>query len=365
MSACVTYMPDMASARRELTFAQAINEATHQAMAEDPSVICFGLGVTDPGAIFGTTKGLEAKFGASRVFDTPTSENAMTGVGVGAALAGLKPLMTHQRLDFFLLAMDQLVNSAAKWHYMFGGQFNVPITIRLIIGRGWGQGPTHSQNLQAWFTHIPGLKVVMPTTPVDAKQLLLASIDDPNPVIFLEHRWLHNLKDHVPECSDRGEIGRARKARVGDDLTIVCSGYLTLEAIRAADYLAAQGLGCDVIDLRSLSPLDWPTIFDSVRKTGRILAVDSGSITGSMSGEIIARVSSERFADLKVAPLRLAQPDVPEPTSFGLTRDFHVRSDTIAKSALGMLGVTLEGVNSALMRPDPHDVPGTWFKGPF
>jgi pyruvate/2-oxoglutarate/acetoin dehydrogenase E1 component len=358
-------MPDTLHNRREITFAEAINEATHQAMAADPTVICFGLGVTDPGAIFGTTRGLEAEFGPSRVFDTPTSENAITGVGVGAALAGLKPLMTHQRLDFFLLAMDQLVNSAAKWHYMFGGQFSVPITIRLIIGRGWGQGPTHSQNLQAWFSHIPGLKVVMPTTPKDAKQLLLASIDDPNPVIFLEHRWLHNVTDHVPENPDRGVIGQARVAREGDDVTIVTSGYLTLESIRAADYLKSRGVTCDVIDLRTLSPMDWPAIFKSVHKTGRLLAVDSGAFTGSVAGEVIARVASERFSELRSAPVRLSQPDVPEPTSFGLTRDFHIRSSLIAESALRLMGAFPEGVSLVLPDPVPHDVPGDWFTGPF
>lgn len=358
-------MPDCSTATREITFAEAINEATRQAMAADSSVICFGLGVTDPGAIFGTTKGLEEEFGSERVFDTPTSENAMTGIAVGAALAGLKPLMTHQRLDFFLLAMDQLVNSAAKWHYMFGGQFTVPLTIRLIIGRGWGQGPTHSQNLQAWFTHIPGLKVVMPTTPADAKALLIESIEDPNPVLFLEHRWLHNLRDRVPEHPDRGLIGKARLAREGNDITIVTSGYLTLEAIRASDYLRSRGITCDVIDLRTLSPVDWQAIFDSVHKTGRLLAVDSGAFTGSIAGEIIARVASDKFKDLKVPPVRLAQPDVPEPTSFGLTRNFHIRSGLIAKTSLGMMGETVHAQIDELPRPVPHDVPGDWFKGPF
>ncbi len=358
-------MLDPSCDRRELTFAQAVNEATHQVMSADASVICFGLGVTDPGAIFGTTRGLEAEFGSSRVFDMPTSENAMTGIAVGAAIAGLKPLMTHQRLDFFLLAMDQLVNSAAKWHYMFGGQFNVPLTIRLIIGRGWGQGPTHSQNLQAWFTHIPGLKVVMPTTPADAKQLLLASVEDPNPVLYLEHRWLHNIKDHVPEKMETLKIGEARLVREGKDITIVTSGYLTLEAIQAADYLATKGVTCDVVDLRSLSPLDWNAIFDSVRKTGRLLAVDSGAFTGSIAGEIIARVASEIFANLKAAPVRLAQPDVPEPTSFGLTSGFHIRSGSIANCVLKILGKTGGKSYQELPDPVPHDVPGDWFKGPF
>src|SRR5579872_7230710 len=164
--------------KKNMTYASAINNALNIAMNQDKKVICFGLGADDPKKIFGTTQHLQEKFGKERVFDTPTSENAMTGIGIGAALAGFRPVMVHQRLDFFLLAMDQLVNAAAKWYYMFGGQISVPIVIRLIIGRGWGQGPTHSQNLQAWFAHIPGLKVVMPTSPEDAKGLLLSAIFD-------------------------------------------------------------------------------------------------------------------------------------------------------------------------------------------
>ena len=193
---------------RHLTFANAIHEAMHQAMARDDSVIAYGLGINDPKAIFGTTAGLEQRFGKERVFDMPTSENAMTGVAIGAALNGIRPIMVHQRLDFFLLAMDQLVNSAAKWHFMFGGERGIPITIRLILGRGWGQGPTHSQSLQAWFAHIPGLKVVMPTSAEDAKGLLLSSIFDDNPVLFLEHRWLHNTIGVVPEFGYITPIGK-------------------------------------------------------------------------------------------------------------------------------------------------------------
>ena len=184
---------------RIIKFTQAINEALFMAMKKDKKVICYGLGIDDPKRIFETTNNLKEIFGKDRVFDMPTSENAMTGVGIGLGLNGYKSVMVHQRLDFFLLAMDQLVNGAAKWHYMFGGQKNVPITIRLIVGRGWGQGPTHSQSLHSWFAHIPGLKVVMPTTPQDAKGLLLSSIFDKNPVIFIEHRWLHNLSGKVPK----------------------------------------------------------------------------------------------------------------------------------------------------------------------
>ena len=216
---------------RVITYAEAIREALDQAMAADESVIVFGLGVDDPKAIFGTTAGLQETYGCERVFDTPTSENAMTGVGIGAALNGIRPVMVHQRLDFFLLAMDQLVNGAAKWHFMFGGQGKVPITIRLIMGRGWGQGPTHSQNLQAWFTHIPGLKVVMPATAEDAKGLLLESIRDDNPVVFLEHRWLHNIQGEVSEEPKHVPLGKARMIREGFDITLVAISYMVVEAI--------------------------------------------------------------------------------------------------------------------------------------
>ena len=349
----------------KINFATAINEAIAEAMQLDNSVICYGLGVTDPKSVFGTTANLEEQFGSMRVFDMPTSENAMTGVAIGAALNGIKSVMTHQRIDFFLLAMDQLVNSAAKWHYMFGSQNSIPITIRLIIGRGWGQGPTHSQNLQAWFAHIPGLKVVMPTTPAEAKGLLLASIFDPNPVIFLEHRWLHNAIGEVPSGDFRLPIGKARVARLGKDVTIVSMSYMTIEALHAAEYLERQGISCEIIDLLTIKPLDWETVMNSVSKTGRLLALDSGFTTGSVAGEVVARVSMELFDQLKTAPTRLAMPDVPEPTSYALTKGFYVRASNIAKTALEMLGRDLNFVQGDLTEPIPHDVPGDWFKGPF
>lgn len=348
-----------------MNFAQAINDALHIALDKDPAAICYGLGVTDPKAVFGTTAGLEKKFGATRVFDMPTSENAMTGVAIGAALGGVRSIVTHQRLDFFLLALDQLVNAAAKWHYMFGGQISVPITIRLLLGRGWGQGPTHSQNLQAWFAHIPGLKVVMPTTPEDAKGLLLASIFDPNPVVFLEHRWLHNMVGEVPAGDYRTEIGKAHLARQGSDVTIVSMSYMTVEALHATDYLKTRGISCDVVDLRTIRPMDWQTVMASVRKTGRLLALDSGFTTGSVAGEIVARVAMEQFQALKSPPARLAMPDVPEPTSHALTKDFYIRAAAIAAKILNMLGLQEENVYKELAAPEPHDVPGEWFKGPF
>lgn len=348
-----------------MTFSGAINQALMVAMTQDPNVVCYGLGVDDPKGVFGTTLGLQEKFGPERVFDIPTSENAMTGIGIGAALYGLRPVMTHQRLDFALLSMDQLVNNAAKWRYMFGSQRSVPITIRLILGRGWGQGPTHSQNLQAWFAHIPGLKVVTPSTPEDAKGLLLASIFDPNPVVFLEHRWLHNAVGDVPDGDFRTPIGPVRIARSGQDITIVTMSYMTIEAIHAAHYLESRGIDCEVLDLRSVSPIDWPGIFASVEKTGKLLVVDPGATTGSVAGEVVARVAIERMASLTCAPARLAMPDMPEPTSFGMTQGFYVRAGNVAAKVLEMLGRERGDVALKLPEPTPHDVPGTWFTGPF
>ena len=200
--------------------------------------------------------------------------------------------------------MDQLVNNAAKWHYMFGGQRSVPLTIRLILGRGWGQGPTHSQNLQAWFAHVPGLKVVMPAFPDDAKGLLLSSIFDDNPVVFLEHRWLHSVEGVVP----RRRLPRADRqgppAHGRRPLTIVSMSYMTIEALHAVEHMQSVGVACDLIDLRTVQPLDWQTVFDSVRRTGRLLALDTASAFGSIASEIVARVSMECFASLKQPPMR-------------------------------------------------------------
>ncbi len=350
---------------RIITFAKAINEALFTAMELDSAVICYGLGVDDPKGVFGTTLGLRDWFGPERVFDTPTSENAITGIAIGAALNGVRPVVTHQRLDFFLLAMDQLVNNAAKWHYMFGSRNSVPITIRLILGRGWGQGPTHSQNLQAWFAHIPGLKVVMPTTGADAKGLLLSSIFDDNPVVFLEHRWLHNLEGDVPQGDYRVPIGKAALLKQGNDVSIVSLSYMTIEALHAVEVLEQQGIACDLLDLRALCPIDWETIFASVRKTGRLVVLDTASVTGSFAGEIIARVVEVCFDCLTQAPRRVALPDFPTPTSPALVRGFYKQAEDVITAVGQVLQRDLVIPDLQARRNFPHDVPGDWFKGPF
>ena len=350
---------------RKISFAESINEAIALAMRQSENVITYGLGVPDPKGVFGTTLNLQQEFGSERVFDTPTSENAMTGIGIGAAINGLRPIMVHQRVDFFILAMDQLINNAAKWRVMFGGNSNVPITIRLIVGHGWGQGPTHSQNLQALFSHIPGLKVVIPTTAYDAKGLLLSSIFDEDPVIFLEHRWLHGLHSDVPDGDYRIPIGEAALVKKGTDLTIVSLSYMTVEALHAVEELNKHGIFCDLLDLRTTSPLDWEKVFKSIQKTGRLLALDSSSGSFSVASEVIAKVSMSCYKDLKSPPKRLALRDTPSPTSFGLSKKYYIGANEIFELALEMLNKPPVDTTNKFLKDHPHDVPGDWFKGPF
>jgi len=238
---------------KEITFSEAILEGLDQAMERDRRVVLVGEGVPDPKAIFGTTSGLRQKYGNRRIFDMPLSENGMTGICIGAALSGMRPVMVHQRIDFALLAMDQLVNNAAKWHYMFDGKVSVPLVVRMIIGRGWGQGPQHSQSLHAMFAQVPGLKVVMPTTACDAKGMLIAAIEDENPVLFIEHRWLHHIKDTVPEDYYRVSLDHAGVLREGSDLTVAAFSYMTVEALIAAKLLMTfMGISLEVLDMRSV-----------------------------------------------------------------------------------------------------------------
>ena len=351
----------------EIKFSDAIKKSIHHSMQEDDGIICFGLGVTDPKCVFGTTAGLVESFGNDRVFDVPCSENALTGIGIGASMGGIRPIMVHQRLDFFLLAMDQLVNNAAKWHYMFGSQVSIPITIRLILGRGWGQGPTHSQNLQAWFAHIPGLKVVCPSNALDASQMLLASVRDPNPVIFLEHRWLHNSSSLISDETAlfaETNINRAKTLETGKDLSLVGSSYMVPEMQRAAKWLREKmDICCDVIDLRTIRPIDWNTIHRSVKKTGRLLTIDCGATSFSVSSEIMSSVAEHiQFENLRSLD-RLGLPDIPEPTSFGLTKNFYNDANSIVDKACRIFGI--DRAVAAFTSPEYHDVPGKWFKGPF
>ncbi|MEW5984299.1 MAG: transketolase C-terminal domain-containing protein [Acidobacteriota bacterium] len=351
-----------AEATRQLKYLQAIREATDLCMEADARVQIMGLGVPDPKGIFGTTLGLQAKYGSERVSDLPTSENAMAGVAIGCALAGMRPIVTHHRLDFALLAMEPLINQAAKWHYMFGGRARVPLVVRMLVGRGWGQGPQHSQSLQAWFAHVPGLKVVMATTPYDVKGLLIASIEDDNPVVFIEHRWLYNLSGAVPEGLYRVPIGRARVMREGSDLTIVATSYMAVEALRAAAWLGDHGIGVEVVDVRSLRPWDDTTILDSVARTRRVIVTDTGWATVGFSAEVVARIA-EQGIPLATPPRRVCLPDCPTPTSPALAAHYYPRAIDLVRVASRMLDVALPEWRDI---PLAHlDVPDPSFTGPF
>jgi pyruvate dehydrogenase E1 component beta subunit len=327
-----------APSTRQLQFVQALNEALDLCMAKDPRVFIVGLGAPDPAAVFGSTKGLVQKYGPKRVLDMPVAENAMTGVALGAALRGMRPVMTHVRLDFAMLAIDQIVNQAAKWYYMFGGQASVPLVIRMVVGRGWGQGAQHSQSLQSWFAHVPGLKVVMPATPHDAKGLLIAAIEDDNPVVFIEHRWLHNVRGPVPEGLYRVPIGPGNVLRNGRHVTIVATSYMTLEAVRAADELAREGIELEVVDVRTLNPFDETLVVESVRKTGRLIVADTGWRSVGFGAEVIARVVERGLGDLKAPPIRITLPDVPTPTTRALANYYYPRVSDIAAAARRLLG---------------------------
>ncbi len=355
----------MKAPNRELTFAEAIREGFSVALERDPRVLLMGLGVPDPKGFFGTTTDLQRQFGDDRVMDMPCAENGMSGVMLGAALNGLRPVLNHQRLDFALLAMDPICTQAAKWHYMFGGAMKMPVVFRMILGRGWGQGPQHSQCLHSWFAHIPGLKVVMPTTPHDAKGLLIASIEDDNPVVFIEHRWLHHIKGEVPTGHYTVPIGEARIARRGREVTIVAFSYMVLEALEAALALEADGIDAEVIDVRSLRPLDQALIVGSIRKTGRLVVADTGWSTAGMSAEIIAVASESAFGALRSAPRRVCFPDCPTPTSPALSAEFYPRAGHIAAAARETLG--LEPNEGDLLVPAgvELDKPNPAFTGPF
>ena len=349
---------------RNLKFYEAIREATAISLQDDPSVYLIGLGVPDPKGIFGTTEGLQSKFGSDRVMDMPISENGMTGVAIGSALVGMRPILTHQRVEFALLSMEQIVNQAAKWFHMTAGKNNIPLVIRMIIGRGWGQGAQHSQSLESWFAHIPGLKVVMPATPYDAKGLLISAVEDNNPVIFMEHRWLHNTFGEVPEEKYKVPIGEAKVINKGSDITIVSHSYMSIEALKSAKILKKHNVSCEIVDLRSLRPLDVNTIITSVKKTKRLLVVDNGWTKFGVSAEIISSITEKIFSDLKSAPKRIGIEDVPIPSTRALAIHSYPTPSKIINAVSDLIGVEIN-LTEEEKKQDPLDIPDQNFTGPF
>ena len=298
-------------------------------MSSDESVFLIGQGVKSPWYVGNTAQGLLERFGPDRVIDTPVSENAMTGAAVGAAIAGMKPIVVHPRTDFMLYAIDPIINEAANWHYMNGGKASVPVVIWGIINRGGEQGAQHSQAIHAIFSHIPGLKVVMPSTPYDAKGLMIEAIRDLNPVVFIDDRWLYDHEGVVPEEVYGVEIGKGVVRREGKDITVVAASFMAHESMKAVQELEKEGIDVEFIDPRTVKPIDQDLILKSVMKTGRLLVVDGGWKTCGLAAEISAMVSESVFEYLKAPIKRVTLPDCPAPASAELEKEFYKYSGDI------------------------------------
>ncbi len=308
---------------RKISYAQAISEALVQAMDLDPRVFIFGLGVDDFKGIFGTTLEAAKKFGSTRVFDTPASEGALTGIAIGAALNNKRPVLVHARNDFMFLALDQMLNNASKWKYVSYGHSSVPFVVRAIIGKGWGQGPVHSQSIQSVLAHFPGLYVAMPSNPYDVKGILLKSLQVDTPAVILEHRALYNCEGEVPAEAYTVEFGQAKIVHPGKDITVLATSLMVLEALKAAQILKSEGIEMEIVDPVSIQPLDEETIITSVKKTGRLICADTSWARCGFSAEVAAMVAEKAHAHLKAAVRRIAPPPCPCPVSKPLEDAFY------------------------------------------
>lgn len=323
---------------RELSLAEAIREATDQAMQLDASVVLVGQGTRDAGGIFGTVTGLLEKYGPERIIEMPLSENAITGICMGAALANQRPVLVFQRADFLFLVMDQLINHASKWRFMFGGRPRVPLTVRCVVGKGWGQGPQHSQSPHSVLAHFPGLRVVLPASAEDAKGLLLNSIFSDDPVVFLEGRSLHGRRGVVPEQPYIVPFGRARIIREGTDVSVAAVSFLVPEAERAAVELERRGLSVELIDVISASPVDYETIGRSVARTGRLVIADTSWGPCGFGAEISAEINERLFGKLRSPVARITAPFCPVPTAEALEAVYYPRAEQIVERCLELVG---------------------------
>jgi acetoin:2,6-dichlorophenolindophenol oxidoreductase subunit beta len=342
-----------------MNFVQALNKAFKDSMKEDPNVVVYGLDVADHKRILGSTVGLVEEFGENRCFSTPLSEDAMTGVAIGMALNGLRPVHTHIRADFLILGLNQLVNMASTLRYMNNGNIGVPMVVRAMIGRGWGQGPQHSKSLQSYFAHIPGLKVVMPTSPQDAYSLMREAIKDNDPVVFLEHRWLHFADDFV-DTTKKIPLGRSEIIKEGEDITIVSSSWMTVEALKAREILDKHGVSVEIVDLKSIVPMDKETILGSVQKTKRCIVLDYDWTFCGLASEIAYTVHKELFGDLICPVETMGFEHVPCPTTRPLENEFYTSAKDIVNKVMSIL--EKDTINLANENFYSHEVP---FKGPF
>ncbi len=320
------------SKTRLISYRQAIAEALAEEMRLDPNVFVYGIDAADHKRIFGSTSGLLEEFGPERIFSTPLSEEALLGFGLGAAINGMRPVNVHIRLDFLLLAMNQLVNMVSSYGYGSNGRYKIPLVIRAVIGKGWGQSYQHSKSLQSFFAHIPGLKVIMPTTPSDTKGLLKAAIRDNNPVVFLEHRMLYDVMGEVDENPDPLPMGQGKILHEGKDVTIVATSYMNVEALKAAEILERRGVSVEVIDPRTISPLDEGIIINSVKKTGHLIIADYDWINCGFSAEVATRVYDQCYKILKSAVKRIGFAPTPCPCTRPLENEFYPNAVTIIRA---------------------------------
>jgi pyruvate/2-oxoglutarate/acetoin dehydrogenase E1 component len=349
-----------------LSYVESIRLAQKQLLQSNPDTFILGLGASDPKGMFGTNSGLVEEFGENRVMDAPLSENTLTGVSIGMAAMGFKPILVHHRLDFTLTAFEQMINQAAKWFFNSGGKSNLSFLIRMVVGRGWGQGPTHGQSLQSLFAHIPGLKVVMPATPQDAGDMVIGGIDDGNPVIYIEHRWLHGIKSEVNQPFGSYKIGKARLSKSGKDITVVANSYSVVDSLLAARFLDSKGISCEVIDMRSIVPWDKEMILASVAKTKSLLVADTGHISFGVASEIITTVVEELWGQLSSKPIRIGFPDIPIPAAPGLSRQYYPGPAEIAEKICTLFGVEITKLEiNSLRGSGPYDIPPQGLVGPF
>ncbi|KKR80649.1 MAG: pyruvate dehydrogenase E1 component subunit beta [Parcubacteria group bacterium GW2011_GWD2_40_9] len=341
---------------RKISYAAAIGEAQTQAMDKDENVFICGLEADGERGIFGTTIEPGKRF-PHRVFDMPLCENGITGFGLGTSLAGMRPIMVHARIDFLMPAMDQIVNHAAKWKFMTGNAFKTPMVIRTIIGRGKGQGAQHAQALHSMFAGVAGLKVVMPANAYDAKGLLISAIEDDEPVIYIEHRFLHLLEEDVPEDYYKVPIGKAKTLIQGTEVTIVAVSHMVIEAQKAALELLKDGISAEVVDLRTIKPIDEETVLNSVAKTGKLIVADVGQKICGVGSEIVSLVMEKAFDFIDAPPVRIGLPDYPVPTAIPMEEQYYPTWVNIVSEARKMMGIR---DNKQLQAAGSRD-----FQGPF
>lgn len=359
------------SSHRVTTFVEALREGIIQSLKKFPSLFLMGEGVNDPSSMWGTIKGIDKLFGKKRILEMPVAENGMFGLAVGSAIQGSRPLINLQRVEFALYAFEQIINNAAKSSYISRGKHKVPLVIRMVIGRGWGQGPEHAQSLENIFSSIPGLKVVMPCFPQDAKSLIISSIADNNPVVFLEHRWLHNSTGRVSNHFKIEKLKSFKKVHSGKDITIVASSINVLDAFKVIKFLNQNtNIKVDLLNLQVSNPLELNDFLRSVNKTKKLLTIDLGYKKFGISSELISSIY-ENGIQLVKPPLKLGLPFHPVPSSRGLVKNYYPSQVNILKSVLDLMNFNLKKRKfliskfQTINKTIPIDVPDNFFKGPF